>query len=125
MGVTNLEKFESESFDVVFDALCIHCIIGKDRPEMYKEISRVLKKGGLFYLNSSCGGSEHDQVKGFANFDKNTNCEIRDGKPYRYIGTEAELIKELKDHQFQMIRKEIIYRNGMIGNIKVLAKKIP
>lgn len=122
MSVVDLGCFSGVEFDIVFDALCTHCIIGEDRAAMYGGIKRALKRGGLFYLNCVYGGRENSNAERAKEFDEETHCDIRDGRPYRYIGTEKALTDELSEHGFELLRKEALFVKGKPHKLKVLAR---
>ena len=123
MSVVDLDCFEENAFDIVFDSLCAHCILGADRKIMFDHIYRILKEGGVFILNSICGGKESANLAFREYFDEKTNYSHRNGVPYRYIGTEDDLVAELTRSNFILIKKEIFYRDGKQNNARILVKK--
>lgn len=123
MSVVDLDSFKNETFDIVFDSLCAHCIIGSDRKIMFNHIHRILRNDGVFLLNSICGGKQSASVLNPQNFDEKTNCEYRDDSPYRFIGTEEELVQELTSAGFILLKKEILYHQGKPQNARILVKK--
>ena len=46
-NVLNLTWHASNSFDIVLDGHCFHCIIGPDRAQFLREAFRVLKPAGV------------------------------------------------------------------------------
>ena len=124
MSVVDLDFFAAHTFDIVFDSLCTHCIIGDDRKTMFDHVYSILKKDGVFILNTICGGKESAQLAHRGYFDEKTNYSYRDGIPYRYIGSEEDLVGELTKARLTLIKKEVFYRNGKPYSIKILVKKI-
>lgn len=95
-----------ETFDLVADGNCLHCILGADRKIFLANVYRWLKPGGLFFISSLCTDSALDEVSNFA------------GKPYRYIRSKTNLYKEVEAAGFDIkqanfYRKEIAeYSHG-------------
>ena len=66
--------YEDGFFDVIIDALCLHCIIGEDRIAFLKNVHRVLKSQGLFIVMSKCGEPKEADYP----FDSVTRCKIEE-----------------------------------------------
>jgi len=71
--------YESNSFDVVFSSFMFHHLEGKDREKTLREVRRVLKPVGAFYLldfEVSETGSEHGLFRMFHSSERlRDNCE--------------------------------------------------
>lgn len=91
--VTDLSGYENDSFDIVLDGNCLHCIIGEDRGVVLAEVARVLRPGGLFYVGTMCGDPK--EAHNLARFDRASRCLVQDGFAYRYMGEEASIFAEL------------------------------
>ena len=91
--------YYSETFDLVIDAACSHCIIGKDRFDFFAESYRVLRSGGLFISFCLCGDPPPTL---FEFFDQDTRCLTKDGIAGRYIGLPESIVDEAKKARFQI-----------------------
>lgn len=119
--VTNLRRWEDETFDIVIDAHCLHCIIGEDRRKVLSETYRVLKAGGLFYVNTMCG--EPDEPEVAKDFDPESRCLVVDGVARRYFGRAEDILSEIKDSGFRIERHESRAEKGKQGDLIVFARK--
>jgi len=84
--------FSDESFDVIVSSQFFYCLTNQKRQEVFKEINRVLKKGGkiIFFESSSFMGWYINEVKKFYEnigykidiipFDEFKNCCILYGE---------------------------------------------
>ncbi|MDP2807264.1 MAG: class I SAM-dependent methyltransferase, partial [bacterium] len=105
--VRDLGKWGDETFDIVIDGHCLHCIIGKDRAQMLKETYRVLKSGGLFYISTMCGEVKDPESKPYFNLE-NRCIMSRDGQiATRYIGLPADIIVEIESAGFKIVKSKI------------------
>jgi len=119
--VRNLRRWEDEIFDVVVDGHCLHCIIGDDRAEMLKEAYRVLRPGGSFYVSSMCGEPKEPEVLKI--YDPESRCTIHGGVAGRYFGRAEDILKEIEEIGFKIIRQEIEAGKGTEDNMILLVKK--
>jgi SAM-dependent methyltransferase len=92
--------FADESFDVVIDGSCLHCLIGDDRTRCLGEVRRILRPGGLFVVSSMCGLPKSDEAK--ARFDAQTGHLLEDGRPHRTLKPVADLASELANSGFEV-----------------------
>jgi ubiquinone/menaquinone biosynthesis C-methylase UbiE len=90
-------------FDVVIDALCFHCIIGKDRSIFLKNVFRVLKSQGLFIVMTKCGEPDDPNYP----FDPVTRCKIENGIATRYWGLPDSLVKEIQSEGFEALKWKV------------------
>ena len=121
MSVTDLSLFVYAFFDVVFDGLCLQCIIGDDRDLAFKEIHRVLKPGGIFLLNSICDEPKDKEI--VKNYDPVTRCTFSNGSPYRYFGKKESLIGEITSHGFDILRERVeVKSNG--DSLRAIARRL-
>jgi SAM-dependent methyltransferase len=107
-NVVNLEPFDDNDFDVVYDSHLIHCIIGDDRPTLFGNVRRVLKPGGWFLVSTMVCSEKTLELQGF---DPETGYTFRDfhgeALATRYIGKEADLLAEVESHGFTILHSEI------------------
>ncbi len=89
-SVVNL-PYRANSFDVVVDASCSHCIIGQDRNRFFSEAYRVLKRNGLFILNALCGDPSKSLMQ---YFDFESRCLVRNGVSGRFYGKPSGIRRE-------------------------------
>ena len=119
--VTKLGRWEDDYFDIVIDGHCLHCIIGDDRAEMLKEAYRVLRPGGSFYVSSMCGEPKEPEVLKI--YDPESRCTIHGGVAGRYYGRAEDILKEIEEIGFKIIRQEIEVGKGTEDNMILLVKK--
>jgi len=107
--VSNLSAFNSNSFDISIDSLCLHCLIDEDRSKSLFEVYRVLKVGGEFLIITMCGNPKNTILKEHFNpetryveFDKVREC---------YLGESNDILNELRSANF-----EITYHTTIQGN---------
>ncbi|WP_343715182.1 GrpB family protein [Inquilinus sp.] len=92
-SVCRMPVFADDTFDIVFDGSCLHCLIGDDRAACLAEIRRILRPDGVFVVSSMCGEPRSADAR--ARFDSRTRCLMRDGHPYRTLEPLAALEAEL------------------------------
>jgi len=109
--LADMSGFDSDYFDVVFDADCIHMIIGSKRQDTFAEVYRTTKPGGLFIAGGNVGYANIQmKVKSGQEkrlfFDTDNQCFILNGDPkynLKYIHrTEKELAKEIEYAGFRI-----------------------
>jgi 2-polyprenyl-3-methyl-5-hydroxy-6-metoxy-1,4-benzoquinol methylase len=93
--------FADESFDIVIDGSCLHCLIGDDRTRCLGEVRRILRPGGLFVVSSMCGLPKSDEAK--TRFDAQTGHLLEDGRPHRTLKPLADLTSELANSGFEVL----------------------
>ncbi len=119
--VTNLGHWDDGAFDAVIDGHCLHCIIGEDRAKVLSEAYRVLKPGGLLYLNTMCG--EPDEPEVAKDFDPESRCVVVGGVARRYLGRPEGILGEVKASGFKKERYEVRTGQGRQGDLIVFARK--
>ncbi|MGK5089092.1 class I SAM-dependent methyltransferase [Bdellovibrionota bacterium FG-2] len=118
--LTDLSAFESGEFDAILDGNCLHCILGEDRGKALREIHRVLRPNGIFFVSCICGpftGGEGAPI-----FDPSTKSLLEEGKTYRHMASAASIFGELEEAGFQELSRDIQER-GWWSHMKVLLGK--
>ena len=103
-NVLELTDFADESFDVVLDGHCLHCIIGDDRARFFANARRLLRPGGTLLVRTMC----NEVPKGLmvqGNFDRETRCTMSPtGYATRYFGWANDVIREVIDAKFDVVQ---------------------
>ena len=64
-SVVDLYEYRAETFDVVLDGYCLHCIIGADRASCLSSVYRVLRPGGWFVVLTGCKSAQTEALEGY------------------------------------------------------------
>jgi SAM-dependent methyltransferase len=96
VDLTKPDVLPGETFDLIGDGNCLHCILEPDRKIFLSNVQRLLKVNGVFFVYSKCSSSTSDEVTEF------------EGKPYRYAPSQENLHRELEAAGFE-IRKSDFY----------------
>ena len=110
-NVVDLASYAGDFFDFIFDADCLHCIIGDDRAKCFANIYRVLKTGGIFHAKANCMKEGLDtcfEISANCYFDSRSQCLMHDGVPYYYLSREEEFVKEVQEAGFTILESERI-----------------
>ncbi|GGC45454.1 class I SAM-dependent methyltransferase [Chelatococcus reniformis] len=92
--VREMSAFADQSFDIVLDGSCLHCLIDDDdRARCLTEVRRMLRPAGAFIVSHMCGPPKSADAK--ARFDVQTCRLIEDGAPARALKPLAALAAEL------------------------------
>jgi ubiquinone/menaquinone biosynthesis C-methylase UbiE len=118
--VCDLSSLKEESFDIVYDGYCFHCIIGEKRMIALAEWKRVLKPGGLLFISSLCATSEDAQFPD--TFDTRTRVQTEPGFPSRYITTPEHLEAEIQSVGFEIL-KVFVRTESPFGHINIHARR--
>lgn len=119
--VTDLSCFSDESFDVLYDGNCFHCIIRDNRTVALAEWKRILKKDGMLFISSLCGPLENPEFP--IEFDPVTRVLIESGIPYRFIPTTETIESELQVAGFRIVNK-FVRTDSPFGHINIHALKV-
>lgn len=105
--VLTLAYLADESFDLVIDGYCFHCIIGRDRARFLQAIHRVLKPGGRLVI---CTMSNQVPNTPFfqERFDPDNRCLMYDGIATRYIGDSNSILQEVLAANFRILAVEVV-----------------
>lgn len=125
--VLTLADIADESFDIVLDGRCFHCIIGADRQQFLQSAHRVLKVGGVLTICSMC-----NQVPNTAYyqeyFDPSSRCLFYTDKTtvVRYIGDSNAIIQELISANFRVLDVKLIPPRDQedLADLQLIAEKI-
>jgi ubiquinone/menaquinone biosynthesis C-methylase UbiE len=97
-----------DSFDLIIDGYCLHCITGKKRHQALQEIKKVLTIGGVFGLQTACG--EVKSAKPSSPFDPATRVLAAGTENERYIGNPEDIISEIQSVGLELISKQLKQR---------------
>jgi len=105
-SVIDLQPFEDEFFDMVFDGDCLWMVLGADRPACFASIFRKLKPGGIVYAQAHVvrdGFRKRYDIAPGAYFDPvRLVSTIRDVPIYQF-STESGFRKEIEDAEFEIL----------------------
>lgn len=99
-----------DSFDLIVDGNCLHCIIGNNRHYFLKNVFSNLSDNGIFFVSSLCSKDIYDHTI------------VKDGEPYRYIPTCDNLKSEVKNAGFEVLDTNIHNRNEY-NHINIFLRK--
>jgi ubiquinone/menaquinone biosynthesis C-methylase UbiE len=106
-NVLDLNGFSDESFDIVLDGHCLHCIIGADRLKFFENALRVLRPGGTLLIRTMCNEVPKGLVRR-GTFDTQTRCTVSAGGiATRYIGWSNDIVCEVIDASFKVVQMMI------------------
>jgi 2-polyprenyl-3-methyl-5-hydroxy-6-metoxy-1,4-benzoquinol methylase len=122
-SVLELDDWAEEAFDFILDGFCLHCLIGIDDRKKYLETAcRLLKPGGIFFVQAFCAEVLDDAAWKGWNIDPATRCEMSsDGVATRYVGTPHAIRDEIRAAGFTILRDEIVPCAG--GMLKLAATR--
>ena len=109
--LTTPETLPNLSFDIVVDGNCYHCIIDEDRNIFLKNIYNALKLNGMFFISSLCSKEDFDEKI------------YLDDKAYRHIPSIFNIISELENANFEILKK-VVYQREKYNHINIHAKKL-
>ncbi len=116
-----LKEFKDNFFDFILDGHCLHCIIGKDRKIFLRNVHRVLKPGGIFIVMTMCGEVKGRNLKKY--FDEKTRLIIKNRIAVRYIGLAEDILREINDQGFKIIKWKIKKGNRLLNRMNLLSKQ--
>ena len=100
-----IKPFADESFDVVVDGNCLHCILGPKRASALASVRRVVAPGGVYLVSSMCGDPR--SLEACEGFDPDDRFLRQHGEPYRYLPTCDALVSELTSAGFKILKKRV------------------
>lgn len=104
--VLKLEDIANESFDIVLDGHCFHCIIGDDRSKFLQSAWRILKSDGILCIRTMCNEVPEGRFR--KNYDPETQCEICGDTATRYIGLSNDILIEVIHEGLQILQMEML-----------------
>ena len=116
-SVTDLSDFADDTFDLVLDGHCFHCIIGEDRPHFLAEAYRVLRPGGFLLILTMTPPDQADWSR--LNYDSQSRCQIVNGDALRYFVGTDELLAELTASGFSVRAHAPVPRTEPEGSDRV------
>ena len=117
-NVTELQIFKDQSFDMLVDSLCLHCLIGDDRKKFLQEAYRVLTADGVFLIISMCGDPKNEFLK--PHFDRASRYVFFNDLPECYFGTLDHLLTELEGAGFRVQHYLLVAGNENEGQQDML-----
>jgi ubiquinone/menaquinone biosynthesis C-methylase UbiE len=99
-NVSNL-SFQGETFDLVFDDFCLHCLVDDTRVKFYSESYRVLRSKGYLLLRSII--IEDITIP----LDDSRRFQVNDGIKFRFFPTSEYICAEVKNAGFVIENKHI------------------
>ncbi|MBJ7536855.1 class I SAM-dependent methyltransferase [Marinomonas transparens] len=108
--LTEMSLTLTDKYQVIIDGNCLHCIIGNDRSTFLNHTYKALESDGIFFVSSLCSK------------DNDNHQILRDGIPYRHITSMENLITELKNIGF-IILKTVLYERQDYNHITIHVRK--
>ncbi len=105
--VLSVTGHEDQSFDVVLDGHCLHCIIGTDRLLFFSSAHRLLRTGGSLCVRTMCNAVPKT-VAERSRFDPITRCFMSGEHTTRYIGLANDIIKEIITAGFDVVQMQVL-----------------
>jgi ubiquinone/menaquinone biosynthesis C-methylase UbiE len=123
-SVLEFDDWADEAFDFILDGFCLHCLVGTDDRNKYLETAyRLLKPGGIFFVQAFCADELDDAAWKGWNIDPVTRYEMSsDGVATRYVGTLHAIREEICAAGFTILHDEIVPCAG--GMLKLAATRI-
>lgn len=99
-----------DTYQVVIDGNCLHCIIANDRAVFLQNVYAALAVNGVFFVSSLCSQKA------------NSYLTYKNDTPYRHVGTVRDLTLELQESGFKILKTEI-YQRSEYNHITIHALK--
>jgi len=96
--VAQLEPFDADVFDVVFDGDCLWMVLGEDRRRCFANMFRVLKPGGVFLAKAhimTCEFTERYNIASGVWIDPTTLQSTVNGVPMYQYSRQEDFLAEL------------------------------
>lgn len=98
----------NDSFDLIIDGNCFHCIHRENRLIFLENVKKLLKEKGVFFISSLCSKTDED----ITTFHENI--------PYRFIPSVHKIKEEIRSY-FNIIEYEVKKREEY-NHINIFAK---
>jgi ubiquinone/menaquinone biosynthesis C-methylase UbiE len=124
-NVLTLAPFADESFDIVLDGRCLHCMIGRDRLQVLRSAHRVLQPSGILTICSMCNDVP-DTPFFRETFDPASRCTMQAGIATRHIGDSNDILQEVIATGFRIVAVTLVPpRHGAdLADLRVIATKL-
>lgn len=99
-NISNIPHFTSESFDIVFDGSCLHCINGEDILHCFAEMKRLIKPDGSLIISTMCGLPK--QQEDINNYNLDSYQLYHEGQPWRTLKPLDSLKEEITNSGFSI-----------------------
>jgi 2-polyprenyl-3-methyl-5-hydroxy-6-metoxy-1,4-benzoquinol methylase len=100
----------NDSFDIIIDGNCFHCIYGENRVTFLENVKKLLKENGVFFISSLCSKTDED----ITTFHENI--------PYRFIPSVNKIKEEILSY-FNIIEYKVKEREEY-NHINIFSKHI-
>ena len=107
-NVLDEAAYPSSKLDFVLDGHLLHCIIGRDRKKLLRNVRNALKAGGYFLVRHVLSPVDERLTKRYR-FDPASLLLFHGDVPYRYLPTFAMLRAELEESGFRLMHAELTY----------------
>ena len=107
-SVLEATNYRDMPFDFILDGNLVHCIVGTDRRQLFKNVRGALKPNGYFLVRhvlSPVDGHLTDRYR----FDPDSHLLFHGDMPYRYLPTFDMLDAELREAGFRVLNSELTY----------------
>lgn len=114
-----LHSFSQDTFDLIVDASCFHCIIDcGDRNKFLGNVWRILKPGGLVVFRSVCGELTDQVKKTYYNPETKVLKRLQTKQNssadflHYYQGDSEDIINEITSAGFTLLKHEVLLREA-------------
>lgn len=124
LGIGNVVElpFPAAAFDVVVDGHCLHCLVPDDRRRYLAEAHRVLRPGGLMFIDTM---TDPPLRFGTGTYDAQTGCHVVDGVVVRTYLPAPRVLQEVEAAGFRVLASYVESRhddgesNGIVLSLLV------
>jgi len=114
------DLFTAETFDLIIDGLCLHCIVGQDRRQVISNLQFWLKPGGSIVVFTMCG---EPKGKERADYDPDSRCAISGGIAVRYFAEADEIINEFSNESLRCTFQHMVDPAGEQASLRAVFQK--